>query len=140
MTMKPLVIFAEDDNEDWMLIEDTLQQCSGSCTVERVRDGVDLMIRLLDPAQQKPDVILMDLKMPKKDGIEALGDIKRNPQLKHIPVIIMTTSKTESDIMRSYMTGANSYVVKPVTFDAMKTVLMDIHHYWGSVVKLPQHA
>lgn len=137
---KPLVIFAEDDNEDWMLIDDTLQQCNDKCQIERVRDGVELLKRLRDPSFKLPDVILMDLKMPKKDGIEALGDIRKDLKLRHIPVIIMTTSSTESDIVRSYTEGANSYVVKPVTFEAMKIILLKLHDYWTNVVTLPQNA
>jgi len=139
MSDKPLVIFAEDDNEDWMLIDDTLQQCSDKCQIERVYDGVELLERLHNPAFKSPDVILMDLKMPKKDGIEALEDIRQDKSLKHIPVIMMTTSNTESDIVRSYTKGANSYIVKPVTFEAMKTVLLGLHEYWTNVVTLPQN-
>jgi len=140
MLDKKLVIFAEDDNEDWMLIDETLQLCSENCVFERVHNGVELLNRLRDTSLNLPDVIMMDLKMPKKDGVETLTDIRQDDNLKHIPVIIMTTSKTESDIMRSYITGANSYVVKPVTFDAMRSVLLDIHHYWANVVTTPSNA
>lgn len=133
----PLVIFAEDDNEDWILVEETLQECASFCCAERVRDGLELMERLRDAEKKTPDVILMDLKMPRKDGIEALAEIRSDKSLRHIPVIIMTTSKTESDVVQSYTTGANSYVVKPVTFEAMHKVLKDLHYYWGTVVKLP---
>ena len=137
---RPLVIFAEDDNDDWMLIDDTIQQCSSKCQIERVTDGVDLLKRLRDTSARLPDVVLMDLKMPKKDGIETLAEIRQDLKLKHIPVIMMTTSNTESDIVKSYTTGANSYVVKPVTFDAMRDVLVNLHHYWANVVVTPSNA
>ena len=140
MLNNPLVIFAEDDNEDWMLIDDTIQQCEEKCRIERVTNGVELLARLRDLSAGLPDVILMDLKMPKKDGIEALAEIRQDVALKHIPVIMMTTSNTESDVIKSYTTGANSYIVKPVTFEAMKIVLVGLHYYWSNIATLPQNA
>jgi CheY-like chemotaxis protein len=132
----PLVIFAEDDDEDWMLIEDALVDCEAPLQVERVRDGVALLTRL----KQGPDpsLIMLDLRMPKKDGSEVLREIRQDTQLQHLPVIVMTTSKLDSDIFRSYCEGANSYVVKPVTFDLMAKALRELHHYWTKVVQLPK--
>jgi len=133
----PLLIFAEDDNEDWILVEDTLKECEDQCSVERVEDGEELLARLEDDTKPTPSLVMLDLKMPRMDGSEALQAIRASKRLRHIPVVIMTTSRTEADIFSAYSKGANSYVLKPVTFEAMKEVLKELHHYWLSVVALP---
>ena len=129
----PLLLFAEDDDEDWLLIRDTFEECRSLNRLERVRDGVELMARLRDPTMEPPSLILLDLKMPLKNGHEALEEIRADESLRHIPVVIMTASKSEADIFRSYYNGANSYIAKPVeegNLRMMKT-------YWADVVKLP---
>jgi len=137
----PLVIFAEDDLEDWDLIKEVLEECeecrSGALKYEHVVDGVALMERLTNPVPQKPDMVMLDLKMPKKDGAESLEEIRANPELRHIPVIILTTSRLEADIFEAYHRGANSYVVKPVTHDTIKQALHDIQYYWTKVAVKP---
>jgi two-component system response regulator len=132
----PLVLFAEDDDEDWLLIEEALADCEAPLQVERVCDGVALMARLAQ--QPDPALVMLDLRMPKKDGAEVLREIRQDPRLRHLPVVVMTTSKLDSDIFQSYWEGANSYVVKPVTFDLMAKALHDLHHYWTKVVQLPK--
>ena len=132
----PLVIFAEDDHEDWVLIEDTLSECGGLCKFERVENGLELVERLKDK-NNLPTLIMLDLRMPKMDGQEALSIIKKDNTLKHIPIVVMTTSNTDEDILGAYTKGANSFVVKPVTFDSMKEVLGKIHSYWAGVATLP---
>lgn len=134
--VEPLVLFAEDDNEDWMLVEDAFETCS-TPHIERVRDGEELLERLRDEEKPLPHIIMLDLKMPRMDGPEVLEVIRNDPRFKHIPVIIMTTSKLESDIVRSYTAGASSYVVKPITFEAMKRAMSDLHYYWTQVVEVP---
>ena len=136
----PLLLFAEDDHEDWMLIEDTLQQCVCPCEVQRVQNGEELLERLQDETKSLPAVIMLDLKMPKMDGSQALLAIRADPRLSHLPVVMMTSSKTESDIFRAYRQGANSYIVKPMTFEAMRVVLDKLHHYWFHMVELPKAA
>lgn len=129
-----LFLFAEDDDEDWMLIQDTFEHCHPEQRIERVRDGVALLERLNDPDLEMPGLILLDLKMPLLNGHETLERIRAAPSLRHIPVVIMTSSRSESDIWRAYYAGANSYIVKPVeeaTFHKMKT-------YWTDVVSLPR--
>jgi CheY-like chemotaxis protein len=85
----------------------------------------------------RPGLILLDLNMPKKDGREALREIKADPQLKHIPVVVLTTSKAEEDIYRSYELGANSYITKPVTFASLVEVMKTLGKYWFEIVELP---
>lgn len=133
----PLVLFAEDDNEDWMLVQDAFEGCPLP-HIERVKDGEELLERLQDSTQALPHVIMLDLKMPRMDGPEVLEVIKNDPRFKHIPIIVMTTSKLESDIVRSYTAGASSYVVKPVTFEAMRKAMSDLHYYWTQVVEVPR--
>jgi len=132
----PLLLFAEDDDEDWLLIKDTFDACQSSNRLERVKDGVELMRRLRDSAKEPPSLILLDLKMPMKNGHEALAEIRADDSLRHIPVVIMTASKSEADIFASYYNGANSYIAKPVEEDHLRTM----RRYWGDVVKLPAKA
>lgn len=85
-----------------------------------------------------PDLILLDLNMPRKNGREALKEIKEDPELRRIPVIILTTSKEQEDIVRSYDLGVNSYITKPVTFDGLVRVLQEMSNYWFEIVQLPE--
>jgi len=134
-----LVLFAEDDDEDWMLFEEALgQQCPYSVGYERVRDGKALLQRLQDPEKALPDVVVLDLRMPRMDGRSTLRAIRANEVFRHLPVVMMTTSKLEADILDSYREGANSYIVKPVTFEEMGNLFRDLHHYWFTRVSLPR--
>jgi len=134
----PLVLFAEDDDEDWILISDVLEEeCKARLRYERVKDGIELLARLTDSERPLPHLIMLDLKMPKKDGAEALKDIRNNPGLKHLPVIVLTTSNLETDIFKAYHGGANSYMVKPVRFPDMAKALKDVHRYWTKIAVLP---
>jgi|SaaInlV_120m_DNA_4_1040238.scaffolds.fasta_scaffold00923_26 CheY-like chemotaxis protein len=134
----PLMLFAEDDHEDWILIRDTLQDCTDQVVFERVEDGVQLLARLRDEKLPLPNLIMLDLQMPKMDGGEALRQIRGDKRLRHIPVVIMTTSKLEVDVFKAYYDGANSYLIKPVTFEAMGDALVKLHDYWVHLVQLPQ--
>jgi len=130
----PLLLFAEDDDEDWMLIADSFDECQSPNKLERVKDGVELLERLRDPSKTLPDMILLDLKMPRMGGHEALAQIRKDPLLSHIPVVVMTASKSDTDILRGYQGGANSYVAKPLSEAALRTM----KRYWGGVVLLPR--
>ena len=132
----PLLLFAEDDDEDWMLIEDTFRECSSPTRIERVKDGVELLERLRNEEAEKPDLILLDLKMPRKNGHEALAEIRKDENLRHIPVVIMTTSRSEADIYQSYYEGCNSYIAKPIEEAKLKVV----RKYWASIVELPKYS
>ncbi len=129
----PLLLFAEDDDEDWMLIKDTFDSCASPSRLERVKDGVELLARLRSRTEELPILILLDLKMPLKNGHEALAEIRADEELRHIPVVIMTASRSEADIFQSYYNGANSYIAKPVEESHLKTM----RRYWTDVVQLP---
>jgi len=134
----PLVLFAEDDDEDWILISDVLDnECQARMRYERVKDGEALLARLRDPSLPIPHLVMLDLKMPRKDGTETLKEIRDDVNLRHIPVIVLTTSKLEADIFRAYHAGANSYLVKPVRFPEMANILKAAHHYWAEIATVP---
>lgn len=145
---KPIVILmADDDPDDRMMAEDALREGQLSNRLVCVEDGEELLNYLLrrgkyeDPkTSPRPGVILLDLNMPRKDGREALREIKSNQELRNIPVVIMTTSKAEEDIWRTYDLGANSFIVKPVTFDGLVDVMQSVGKYWFEIVQLPQGA
>lgn len=142
---QPIVILmADDDADDRMLTRDALEESRVLNELRFVEDGEELMDYLHrkgkyeDPASSpKPGLILLDLNMPKKDGREALKEIKTDPNLRRIPVVIMTTSKAEEDIFRSYDFGASSFITKPVTFDRLVELMKAIGEYWVEFVELP---
>lgn len=137
--MKPAlvkILVADDDEEDRQLIKEALEESRLRNPLDFVHDGEELMKRLTNETDL-PGLILLDLNMPKKDGREALKEIKSNPKLKYIPVIILTTSQAEEDIYRTYNLGVNSFITKPVTFSALVDVLNKVAQYWFEIVKLP---
>jgi CheY-like chemotaxis protein len=142
---KPVTfLIAEDDPDDRLLIKEAFQESLVSNFVYFVEDGVELLNYLRwqdkykDPAEAPtPDLILLDLNMPRKDGREALAEIKSDPDLRYIPVVVLTTSKAEEDIMRSYDIGAASYITKPVTFDGLVEAIKGLGQYWVQIVRLP---
>lgn len=144
-TPRPIVILmADDDADDRMLTRDALEESRLANELRFVADGEELLDYLLhrgrysDPdGSPRPGVILLDLNMPRKDGREALREIKADPELRRIPVVILTTSKAEEDIFRSYDLGANSYITKPVTFESLVDVMRGLGRYWLEIVELP---
>lgn len=142
---RPIVILlADDDEEDRMLTADALAESRVVNDFRFVQDGDELLDYLYhrgqytDPAAAPtPGLILLDLNMPRKDGREALREIKADPDLRRIPVIILTTSKAEEDIYRTYDLGANSFITKPVSFEGLVSVMRDIGRYWIEIVELP---
>ena len=143
---KPVVILiADDDPEDCMLIKDAFKEGLLVNGLRFVEDGEELMDYLRHQgkyrdrsAYPRPGIILLDLNMPKKDGREALKEIKSDPDLRSIPVVILTTSKEEEDILRSYDLGANSYITKPVTFAGLVEAIKSLGKYWFEIVELVQ--
>jgi len=120
------ILLADDDADDRVLAQDALKESRLANDLRFVENGEELMDYLMrrgqyaDPeTSPKPGVILLDLNMPRKDGREALREIKSNPELRSIPVVVLTTSKAEEDIYRSYDLGVNSFITKPVTFDGL---------------------
>ena len=142
---RPIVILlADDDADDRQLASEALVESRLRNELHAVEDGEQLMDYLFRRGQYsdartspRPGLILLDLSMPKKDGREALAEIKGDPELRQIPVIVMTTSSAEEDICRSYDLGASSYVTKPVSFTALVEVMKGIGRYWFEIVELP---
>lgn len=137
---------ADDDPDDRMLTRDALTESHLLNDFETVEDGEDLMDYLLhqgkfsgDASRPHPGLILLDLNMPRKDGREALKEIKAHPDLRSIPVVVMTTSKAEEDILCTYDLGVNSFITKPVTFEGLVDVLKILGKYWFEVVELPKN-
>lgn len=143
---KPIVILlADDDEEDRMLACDALVESRLSNNITCVTDGEDLMDYLhrrgkyAPPAEApRPGLILLDLNMPKKDGREALREIKSHPELRQISVVVLTTSKADEDIYSSYDSGASSFISKPVTFEGLVEVMKGLGRYWFEIVDLPR--
>jgi len=136
------ILMAEDDEEDRMLVRQALQEAGLEARrLEEVPDGEALLQALLGEgagaAGMRPDLVLLDLNMPRKDGREALAEIKRHPELRRIPVIVLTTSSAEEDVLRSYDDGANSYIRKPVTFEGLVQAMRTLGLYWFDTVALP---
>ena len=144
---KPItILIAEDDADDRLLAQEALNESRLVNEVHFVEDGEELLDYLRHSGQYattaapRPGVILLDLNMPRKDGREALTELKKDKDLRRIPVVVMTTSKAEEDILRSYDLGVNSFIVKPVTFEGLVEVMRTLGHYWFEIVELPPTA
>ena len=140
-----VVLMADDDADDREMTKEAFEMSRLANDLRFVVDGVDLMDYLkrrgkyTDPSRcPRPGIILLDLNMPKKDGREALAEIREDAELTDIPVVILTTSKEEEDIQRSYSLHANSYITKPVTFEALVNVVAGLGRYWFEIVELPR--
>ena len=135
------ILMAEDDEGDQLLVRKAFARSRVINNLTIVNDGEELMryLRRETPyaAAPRPDLLMLDLNMPKMDGREALAEIKADPMLRQLPVIILTTSDADEDILRSYDLGANSYIQKPVTFEKMVDVVRTLSEYWMGIVKLP---
>lgn len=143
MNHQPINILLVEDNEgDILLIEEALIEAKILNTMEIARDGAAAIKMLEELAQLNPcslpDIILLDINLPKKNGHEVLASIKENPDLKKIPVIVLTTSSSESDIFKAYDLHANCYIVKPLEVNKFLQVISKIENFWLSVVKLPK--
>lgn len=131
------ILIADDDPEDRQLIKEAFEESRLLNELVFVKDGEELMARLLG-SEPLPGLVLLDLNMPRKDGREALKEIKGHPKLKQIPVVVLTTSKAEEDIYRTYNLGVNSFVTKPVTFGSLVETMKDLGRYWFELVELPR--
>jgi CheY-like chemotaxis protein len=136
---------ADDDEDDRMMTQEALNEARLANEIRYVVDGEELMDYLYHRGKYaggenapRPGLILLDLNMPRKDGREALKEIKAHPNLRQIPVVVLTTSKAEEDIYRSYDLGVNSFITKPVSFDGLVFVITTLAHYWFQIVQLPQ--
>ena len=162
-----VILMADDDPDDRLLAKDALAECKLPGELHFVEDGEQLLDYLHRrgkyaqtpspgpnsgphasgpnsgphaSAAPRPGLILLDLNMPKKDGREALREIKSNPELRKIPVVVLTTSKADTDIAQIYDIGANSFITKPVTFDSLVKVMRILGDYWCQTVELPNAA
>jgi len=140
-----VILLAEDDSDDRLLVKDAMAECGWQGELQTVENGEELMDYLQRRGKYqsgnppRPGIILLDLNMPKKDGREALRQIKSDPALRRIPVVVLTTSKADTDIANLYDLGANSFVSKPVQFDALVNVFRIMAQYWFRTVQLPAH-
>jgi two-component system response regulator len=139
------ILMAEDDPDDQLITRKALEENRVANSLVIVSNGEELLDFLrhegkyAPPAQSpKPCFILLDLNMPRMDGRETLKILKQDPDFKKIPVVILTTSKAEEDILKSYNTGANSYITKPVTFEGLVNVIRSMKSYWLEIVDLPE--
>ncbi len=138
------ILIAEDDDDDFMLAEDALRDGRIVNRLERVVDGVELLAYLRGQgeyadrrAHPYPSLLLLDLNMPRLDGREALEQIKADPALRSLPVVVMTTSRDEEDVVKSYDSGVSSFIRKPVTFEQFVHMVKVFGRYWLEVVELP---
>ena len=147
-TKSIIILMADDDADDRLLAKDALAECKLPGELHFVENGEELLDYLhrrgkyspaggASSASPRPGLILLDLNMPKKDGREALREIKNNPDLRKIPVVVLTTSTADIDINQIYDLGANSFISKPVTFDSLVKVMRILGNYWCDVVELP---
>lgn len=135
------ILLVEDNPGDERLTREALKEGKVYSNLHWAKDGVEALefLRRQGPHRDapRPDIILLDLNLPKKDGREVLSDIKNDDALKHIPVVVLTTSKAEEDVLRSYELHANCYVTKPVDLDKFIVVVKSIDRFWLTVVTLP---
>lgn len=138
------LLLADDDPDDRLLVKEALEESHLVAELRSVEDGEELMNylhrrgRYTEPdTSPHPDLILLDLKMPRKSGHQALEEIKATPELRCIPIVVLTTSKAEEDVARAYASGANSFMVKPTSFGALIEAMKTLRGYWFELITLP---
>lgn len=138
------ILLADDDPDDRLMAQEAMAESRLTNPLATVQDGEELLEylkgegRFAGSPPPLPGLILLDLNMPRKDGREALREIKGDPRLRRIPVVVLTTSKAEEDILRTYDLGVNSFITKPVTFDQLVEVMRGLGRYWLEIVELPE--
>jgi CheY-like chemotaxis protein len=140
------ILVADDDPEDRMLIIDALKESRLTNNIQYVENGEELLDFLRNEGKYTdakkyptPGIILLDLNMPKKDGREALKELRADPRFRSLPVVVLTTSQAEEDIFRTYDLGANSFITKPVSFSSLVSTMKALNNYWFEIVELPHH-
>jgi CheY-like chemotaxis protein len=136
------ILLADDDADDRLLVQEAFEENHLLNMMDTVEDGEELMDYLYRRGKftdkaVRPSMILLDLNMPRKSGLEALREIRADAELRSIPVVVLTTSKAEEDIIRSYELGVNSFIVKPVTFESLVELVKTLGRYWFQIVELP---
>ena len=132
------ILLVEDDPGDVVLVREAFEHNKVRNELRVASDGVYALEELRDPERALPDLILLDLNLPRMDGRELLAEIRKDPRLTWIPVVVLTTSEAEADIVRSYELHANAYVTKPVDFDCFLNAVRQIDEFFVTVVKLPR--
>ncbi|KYG71773.1 response regulator receiver domain-containing protein [Roseivirga ehrenbergii] len=138
------ILMADDDPDDQLMAKEAFEENRMANDLNFVQDGEELMDYLQHRGKYnaqnapKPGLILLDLNMPKKDGRTALKEIKADPKLKRIPIVVLTTSKSDEDVFKTYDLGVSSFITKPVTFEELVEVTKDIGKYWFGIVVLPR--
>lgn len=142
--LKICVVIAEDDEDDFLLIKEAFKEAGLGYALHWTKDGEELLNYLFalkdeneSENEAKPRLIILDLNMPKVSGFEALHEIKSHPNLRKIPVVILTTSQSEDDVTQAYDLGVNSFIQKPIRFETLVDVIQTLDQYWFKVVKLP---
>lgn len=137
------ILLVEDNSGDIRLTQEALKESKIAINLRIVKDGVEAMEFLRKKGkfenEIRPDVVILDLNLPKKDGREVLEEIKQDKLLKCIPIVILTSSEAEIDILKAYNLYANCYIKKPLDIDQFITIVQSIAHFWFSIVKLPPH-
>ena len=137
------ILLVDDDEDDRLMAREALQESLLTNPLVEAIDGIEMMEYLAAQVEQNlalPGLILLDLNMPRMDGREALAKLKQNPAYRRIPVVVLTTSKTEEDIYRTYDLGVNSFISKPISFDGLVAVMTELGRYWLEMVELPRAA
>ena len=142
--LKPIeVLLVEDNAGDVRLTEEAFKEGKLAVNLTVARDGLEatemLHQRICHAHSNRPDLILLDLNLPKKDGRQVLQEIKNDPSLMRIPVVVLTTSAAESDIATTYGSHANCYITKPVDMDHFVDIVKLLEEFWFTIVKLPSH-
>ena len=138
------ILMADDDEDDRLMTKEALEEARLlTDEIRFVEDGEELMDYLYHRDKYindspRPGFILLDLNMPRKDGREALKEIKADPHLRQIPIVVLTTSKAEEDILRTYDLGVNSFITKPVSFESLVDIMKTLKKYWFEIVELPE--
>jgi CheY-like chemotaxis protein len=143
--IKPnVIVMAEDDVDDQLLVKEALAECQWDADLRFVENGEELLDYLFHrgkyqggSSSPRPGLILLDLNMPRKDGRSVLKEIKNTEELRRIPVVVLTTSKADTDIESIYQLGANSFISKPVQFEGLVNVMRLLGQYWFKAVQLP---
>jgi CheY-like chemotaxis protein len=143
-TARPIeVLLVEDSPTDALIAEEALTYAKVCNNLHIVRDGVEALAFVRKEGKYadapRPDLILLDLNLPRKNGLEVLAELKADEELRRIPVVILTTSKAEEDVLKSYDLHANCYIVKPVDFDQLTDIVRSMHSFWFAVVSLPSN-
>lgn len=135
------VLLVEDNPADIDLTRETLEMSTFRLDLSTALDGaeaLDFLRQRIERREPPPDLILLDLNLPRKDGRATLAEIRATPELAHMPVVVLTSSEAEGDIVQSYQLGANCYVTKSVDFNAFRETLSSVENFWFTVVKLPR--